>query len=102
MVQGVTTVGIQELNETCDLVAAGAHGETVTVSDPGGMPLVQITAVPERVDESTATPKDRLEVLVAAGFIRPSTHDPADLPMPKPGPISLSAALPEMRNEKPC
>ncbi len=101
MVRGVTTVGIEELRLRAPaLVAAAVDGETVTVTNHEGRPLAQITAAPDSAHENVAVPKNRLEELVAAGLVRPPTRDLADLPKPKPGPISLSAAVVEMRRQE--
>jgi len=47
----------------------------------------------------TAIPKSRLRELIDAGRARPARREPADLPVPEPGP-GLSRALTEMRDDE--
>ena len=84
----MTEVGIRALKQNASrVVAEGAAGETVTITDRG-RPVARMAAIP----------KSRLSALIEEGRARPARGRLADLPSPEPGP-DLSSVLLEMRDE---
>jgi prevent-host-death family protein len=94
MIGQLPTVGVRELRQNLSVyLRRVAAGETLRVTEHG-LPVALLTPLPERM-----TARDRL---IAAGKLIPGRGGMVDLPLPPPGPrsISISEALEEQRAER--